>query len=322
MSDGWNGHGGWGPPSTGGGPGTPGGQPDWAAMADTHERDARRKRMLRVGAGVVGGLVVVAGVAVGMVLESGGSGMATAGATTSATSKASSPAASASAAPSPSAPSYAAATTGLVLGASAHVNMEPGHAGPSLVLTGHSDSFAEATKATLDTTHSFTVSAVVRNDAAAHPKAVVSQGNGVFFSYYLGRDDSAPNAHDRWVFKVQTAAALGKSVMALSRSQAVTGVWTTLTGVYNAKAHTIALYVDGVQVATEHVPGMLPTHTPVEIGRARYKSHWADAWQGAIADVRIWQRPFTSAQVAAQAQADAAGTPAPVPATAGWLTAA
>lgn len=282
--------------------------------------------MLRIATGAVGVLVVVGGVGAGLVLQGSGGSKAVADPQPSVTSSSPSSVASptASAAPvsaSPSAPGNVSPTAGLALGPAATVGVQAGHSGPAMALAGKDTSYARALTATVDTASDFTVASVVRADGPTMSEAAVSQGSGAFYSFFLGRENAAGAAHNCWVFKVQTAAAAGKTVMALSKSQVASGRWTTLAGVFDAKAHTIALYVDGVQAATARVPGMIAAPTPMEIGRARYANQWADDWQGALADIQVWQQALSPAQIAAQAQADAAGTAAPVPATAGWLTA-
>ncbi len=162
----------------------------------------------------------------------------------------------------------------------------------------------------MDTTKDFTVSAVVRNDAASASKAAVSQNGEQFFSFYLGREDAGANKN-RWVFKVQTANETGKTATALSTAAAATGRWTTLTGVYNAKAKTITLYVDGTLAQTAPAPSIVTGTGPLELGRARYKSAWADAWNGSITDVQVWKKALTADQVSKAAT----GKPGEAPAT-------
>lgn len=277
-------------------------------MAEANEREVRRRRLLRVGIGVLSALALAGVVVVAVVAQgSGGKKPAAHGLPVSN-----------SAAPS-AAPSAAASAggQGLQLGASAQVGSVDGHSGPALTLHGHTDGYAEAESGAIDTSTSFTVSAVVSNSAPVDPKAAVSQGGDGFFSLYLGREDSSSATRNRWVFKVQTAAEAGQDVMALSTTQAVADRWTTLTGVYDAKAGTISLYVDGApaQTVPVPVPGILASSGPIEIGRARYKSHWVDFWNGSIADVQVWNQPLSPAQVAQAATADSAD----VPARATWL---
>ncbi len=310
-----------------GGPGNPSGTigdgPDWAALAAANERDVRRKQRLRIAIGAVSAFTVAGIVAVAVAVQGSGgpkpaddqpvAAAGPASASGSAPASTSSVASSVgSAGPAQGSPSDAASTeiSGVRLGPAAQAGPVAGHSGPALTLGGTGDGYAEATSAAVDTSASFTVSAVVRNNAATAPKAAVSQGGDAFFSFYLGRDDSSTVNHNRWVFKVQTAAEPGKSVMALSTGQAALGQWTTLTGVYDAKAKAISLYVDGALARTVPVPGILASGGPVEIGRARYKSHWVDAWNGSVADVQIWEQPLTPTQVARLAKTRSADVPA------------
>ncbi|MDH6132912.1 hypothetical protein P3T37_002298 [Kitasatospora sp. MAA4] len=292
VSGGQNGNGGWGAP----GFGPVGSTPDWAAMAEATERAARRKRLLRVGFGAIGALVV-AGIVVAALVLGGPLGKKK---------------------PQPAQPVAAnciaptlAPTTGsndLRLGASAQVGTVDGHSGLALTTHGTPDGYAEVNSTVVNTCTSFTVSAVVRNSAPDEPRAAVSQGSDGFFSFYLGRD--IVGTHDQWVFKVQTAAESGKAIQALSTDPATVGQWTTLTGVYDVKAQTISLYVDGVLAKTTPAPGILSTNGPIEVGRARFKSHWVDSWNGSIADVQVWDQPLTADKIAQVAKTRSADVPA------------
>jgi hypothetical protein len=268
--------------------------PDWGAMADAHERDNRKKRLVRIGIGVVAALAVGGIVTVAVLFGTGKkttSDPKPAPVASTNSAKCIAPTAAASAANS---------TNDATLGASAQAGTVDGHTGPALKLPGKPDGYAESNSVVLNTCQSFTVSAVVRNDAQSGGRAAVSQGGDGFFSYYLGRDFWGD--HNQWVFKVQTAAADSSSREALSTTPATIGQWTTLTGVYDAGQKTISLYVDGVLAQTTPVPGILSTNGPIEIGRARFKSQWTDPWSGAVADVQIWERPLAPDIVASLAK--------------------
>ncbi|MDH6578721.1 LamG domain-containing protein [Kitasatospora sp. MAP5-34] len=327
MGGGQNGSGGWGGNSTWGAPGyQPGYQPgtteigpDWAALAEANATEARRKRLIRVGIGVLSALAVAGIVVVAVAVQGPGGkkpsadrlSAASVPAGAGSTAPSATPSAAASASPS-TVPSTAPPTgnSDVRLGTATQVGSVDGHSGPALTLHAASEGYAEVNSTVIDTSTSFTVSAMVDNSATAEPKAAVSQGSDKFFSLYLGRDDSSSATHNKWVFKVQTAAATGKSIMALSTGPATTGRWTTLTGVYDAKARTIALYVDGALAQTTPAPGILSTTGPIEIGRARYKSHWADLWDGSIADVQVWAQPLPPDKVAQLATTRSTDIPA------------
>ncbi|MFJ5922609.1 LamG domain-containing protein [Kitasatospora sp. NPDC092948] len=320
------------PPVTGGGP-------DWAALAEANEREHRRRRLrLRIGAGALGvaliGGLVAAAVALSGPSDRPGTGSAPAvtaqpdgpasdspGPSDSA-SASPSPSASASASPSgsaqpsgpasapagakstdgPAAPPNAPAPTlpGLTLGGSASVGSTAGHTGPTLVLHGFADGWADSGSPVVDTSRSFTVSAVVRNNAPTGGRAVVSQGSDSYYSFYLGRDDWG--THNQWVFKVQTAAGAQDNTtyqaFSTAAGAATTGRWTLLTGVYDAGAKKITLYVDGVLQQTTAVQGVWQTTGGLQLGRVRYKNTWSDFWDGAISDVQVWNQALPATAVA------------------------
>ena len=223
-------------------------------MAEATERAARRKRW--VGFGIAGALVVAGIVVVALVL--GGP-----------LGNKPHPAPSQPVAAGCIAPTLAP-TTGsndLRLGASAQVGTIDGHSGLALTAKGTPRTATPRSTDGRQPCTSFTISAVVRNSAPDEPRAAVSQGSDGFFSFYLGRDIVA--THDSWVFKVQTAAESGKAIQALSTTPATVGQWTTLTGVYDVKAQTISLYVDGVLAKTTRRRGSCrPTARSRSAGRA------------------------------------------------------
>jgi hypothetical protein len=145
----------------------------------------------------------------------------------------------------------------------------------------------------------------------------VSQGTGSYYAFDLGRDYWG--THNQWVFKVQTAAgdSDNTSRLAFSQGPATVGRWTLLTGVYDASAKTISLYVDGTLAQTTAVPGIWQTSGPLQIGRTRYHSAWVDNWNGAIGDIQIWDRALQPSAIAQLTSST--GTSAGVPSAASWL---
>ncbi|MFF0389779.1 LamG domain-containing protein [Kitasatospora sp. NPDC004615] len=283
----------------------------WRAMAEADEREASRKRTVRITALATGLVAVGAMVAVAVIVTDRADDPSTprtakAGVVASPEAKQS---AKAPAGQGGSGPDTAGSVPGLKLGSAAKVGAADGRDGKALQLTGTGDAYAEAADATVDTSKDFTVSAVVRNDAASASKAALSQNGEQFFSFYLGREDAGANKN-RWVFKVQTANETGKSALAVSTATATTGHWTTLTGVYNAKAKSISLYVDGVLAQTTAAPSIVAGTGPLELGRARYKSQWSDAWNGSVTGVQVWKKALTADQVAKAATGKSTETPA------------
>ncbi|MFD7643870.1 LamG domain-containing protein [Kitasatospora sp. NPDC059795] len=283
-------------------------------MAEADAREERRKRTVRITAVATGLVTAGAMVAVAVMVQDKGDGPATpkaaqVGAAPSAKQSANANAAQGGQGGKGDAAADAATVPGLKLGTAAKVGAADGRDGKALHLVGSGDGYAEAADASVDTTKDFTVSAVVRNDAASASKAALSQNSEQFFSFYLGREDAGTNKN-RWVFKVQTANEAGKSALAVSTATAATGQWTTLTGVYNAKAKSISLYVDGTLAQTTAAPSIVHGTGPLELGRARYKSQWADAWNGSITGVQVWKKALTADQVSKAATGKSAETPA------------
>ncbi|MEV4559899.1 LamG domain-containing protein [Kitasatospora sp. NPDC049285] len=305
------------------------GAPDWAALADANEREYLRKRRLKIGGGVLA-VVLVGGIVATAVALSGPKGTPDAKPVPSATAQPDGPAPSApgtpsgppSASPSASAsgsaaasasasatdsakpgkspsgkPSAAPTLAGFALGGGSALGTSDGHKGPTLVLYGNSIGYAENQAAVVDTSRSFTVSALVRNNAPSGGRAAVTQGGDTYYSFYLGREDWA--SHNQWVFKVQTAAgAQDTTTVQAYGNGATTGSWTLLTGVYDAGTRKIQLYVDGAPQQTTAVSGIWQTTGGLQLGRVRYKSAWSDFWDGAIADVQVWDRALPPAAVA------------------------
>ncbi|PBC78747.1 concanavalin A-like lectin/glucanase superfamily protein [Streptomyces sp. TLI_235] len=328
----------------------PGGPtPDWAALAEANERQHRRRRLLMTG-GAVAGVLAVAGIVTTALLlrQDAPDGPRAAEPTAAATLAVDGPPSavpSASAAPSgspsgsaPASPSTtgspsaarsaapSAAQTRLddvrgarpaSLGPAAAVGTAPGRTGPALLLHGSADSWAQTSAAVVDTSKSFTVSAVVRNNASTGARAVVSQGTGSYYSFYLGRDYWG--SHNQWVFKVQTAAGGEDSTsrQAFSTGQATTGQWVMLTGTYDAGSKQIRLYVNGALAQTTSVSGIWQTTGPLQIGRTRWKNTWTDHWDGALTDVQIWNQALPAERVSQLW--NTGGTNAGTQPTAGWL---
>lgn len=296
---------------------------DWEALADQTAQAGKRKRRLRFAA--IGLAVVLVGGGVGgyLALTSGKKGSTQAGKST--THGSPTPSGSA-AAPSASAPAPQITTTSgaladsggaypATIGPHAWVTEEKDRGGHGLELQGVDGSFAQTAGPVIDTSHSFTVSALVRNDAPVGSRSAISQGTTAGFSFELGREGY--NGANKWAFKVNTAPGDGNSQEALSQQDAATGRWTLLTGVYDQSTQKISLYVDGTLASSTPVTGVLNVAEPLSIGKSVYKGQPVDFWSGAIARAQVWNQALPADKVSELSSAK--GTVAATPATASWI---
>ncbi|MDD1064161.1 LamG domain-containing protein [Streptomyces cocklensis] len=187
-----------------------------------------------------------------------------------------------------------------------------GHAGTALSLPGGLASdgtpadYASTSGAVVDTSGSFTVSAWVNLADASTARAAVSQNGSYIGGFSLGLYDG------KWTFKTSTQDAPGYMWQSAASTQpVVTGTWTHLTGVYNQAAHTETVYVNGVPSAAVAVPVAPMATGALQFGRILWKGPYADAWQGSVDDVHLWNRALTASEAAGLAADTAVTTGVP-----------
>ncbi len=281
-------------------------EPDWSSLADQNDARARRVRRLRIGGIVLAVCVVVAG---GVVVLKSQGGKSTPHAGPSPTATGAKPSASAS---GPSSAPSAASTSPTVPGQPGVLADQSGQSdialGPGATVSSvqngfvvsfdnASNSYAQSADPVVDTTKSFTVSAWVYNQAHTLTRAAISQGDGVSYSFMLGRD--IVNGRSGWTFSVQTGANGSDSTVdeVRANSASTVGEWDLLTGVYNASKHTIQLYVNATPTAAVTVPGIWTGTGPLQLGRDRHHGLWDDSWDGVIGHIQIWNQPLDQAEV-------------------------
>lgn len=317
----WQQQGGFPPPA--GSSGTP----DWEALAERNEQAAKRGRRLKL-VGVLTAVVVVA--------AAGGGGFwyyqhskdtkKTAQNTTSASPTApvsTGPSTPSSAPPvkgidSPPTVGSLPAKTGpapLNLGADAKQGTMAGFSGQVLRLPSGPDSFASTSTSIVDVNKSFTVSARVLVDLPNGNRSAVSQGDGQYYSYSLGRANN--NGHDQWYFKVQVPG--GGSAIAWSKGDATVNQWVLLTGVYDDPTGQLTLYVNGAPQSSAKSAGVQPSGTnSLQVGRLSSNSQWADPWHGAVADIQLWSQVLPEADIVKIVAGPS--SPPSVPPVGAWLS--
>ncbi|WP_162467275.1 LamG-like jellyroll fold domain-containing protein [Streptomyces cavernae] len=184
-------------------------------------------------------------------------------------------------------------TAGLVGGAQLGA---AGRTGTALKLNG-TTAYAATTGPVVDTTKSFSVSAWVKLDNKNVNHTFLSQAGtraSGFQLYYS-------STYDKWVFNRHTKDADDTAlVRSLSTDTAQTGVWTHLTGVYDATAKTVQLFVNGkAQTAASFTATPWRASGGLQIGRLHYKGGYHEYTAGLLDDVRLVQSAVTQADATA-----------------------
>ncbi|GAB3425459.1 LamG-like jellyroll fold domain-containing protein [Flindersiella endophytica] len=150
--------------------------------------------------------------------------------------------------------------------------------------------------AVVDTTASYTVAAWVRTDTLNGYRTAVSiDGTGVSAFYLQLRGDT-----QRWAFTTQVRDATAADPQ---RSQVngtggtATGQWYHLTGVYDATAKRITLYVNGLRQESTAFTPTWRANGPTVIGRALWGG-LVDYFDGRIDDVRFYAEALPATSVA------------------------
>ncbi|MEV4756132.1 LamG domain-containing protein [Micromonospora sp. NPDC049559] len=150
---------------------------------------------------------------------------------------------------------------------------------------------------------SFSVSAWVRLDAGGFARAAVSQDGTAFAGFDLWY---RPENGGKWVFGLPLAdSGAAGADMAWSAAPAQLGVWTQLTGIYDAPRKQLKLYVDGVLSGTATRTAN-PWHAggSVRVGQTLWNGALVDNWVGSVDEVQLYDRVVTDAEVAAAVSRD------------------
>jgi len=171
-----------------------------------------------------------------------------------------------------------------------------GRTGTGLKLNGTS-AYAATTSAVVDTTKSFSVSAWVKLDDKDGNYTFLSQAGkrASGFQLYYSKH------YDKWVFNRHTKDSdVTKIVRSVSANTAQAGAWTHLTGVYDASAKTVQLFVNGKpQTAAAFTTTPWRASGGLQIGRLRYKGGYHEHTAGLLDDVRLVQSAVTQADATA-----------------------
>ncbi|MFD7335996.1 LamG domain-containing protein [Streptomyces violascens] len=188
----------------------------------------------------------------------------------------------------------AATAVGTVGWAADHTGTAPGAA----TFTG--SSYLKTAAHALNTSKSYTVSAWVKLDSLAATQVAVSQGTATHQAFYLGYNGPKKS----WQFMTTTTeAATTTYPVAFGGPAPAAGIWTHLTGVYDADTEVMSLYVNGALTGTAdrnatpvyNASGPLTVGANITVG----STSPYDPLTGAVSDVRTFPSALTAAQVKA-----------------------
>lgn len=163
-----------------------------------------------------------------------------------------------------------------------------------------SDDTARTTTAVVDTTKNFTVSAAVRPTSSNGTATALSQDGATTAGFQLGYRPCASGTGSCWSFAApatDSSTAATRAVVSTIPVQA--GEWAEVTGVHDAAAQTLALWVchpvpadfEGdpptwtlTHAGTVAHPGAWPATGPLQLGRASGTT--PALWTGAVGEAR------------------------------------
>lgn len=147
----------------------------------------------------------------------------------------------------------------------------------------------------LNTQQSFTVSAWAKVNDLGGYYAVVGQ-NATHVSAFQIRYSPDVKA---WIFGMPTVDATGDNYQWAYTDNSVTqaGLWTHVTGVYDAQAHQISMYVNGVLMGQKAVTSVIPASGPFLVGATVFNDVGTAFFHGSISDVQAYQTALSGSEV-------------------------
>ena len=151
--------------------------------------------------------------------------------------------------------------------------------------------YASTGRPVIRTDEPFTVTAWVRLDSASQWATVVSQHHQNYDVFLLNYDKEA----GRWAFMAPDQSG-GAPVAARSAAPPRLRKWTHLGAVYEG-AGRLRLYVDGRPGGTATCPPLGRATGVMDIGRALYEGKEVDRLRGAVAEVGVYARALSAAEL-------------------------
>ncbi|MFJ9244973.1 LamG-like jellyroll fold domain-containing protein [Streptomyces sp. NPDC101776] len=164
--------------------------------------------------------------------------------------------------------------------------------GNSVSLSGNTASQVTIPATVIDTSASYSVAAWVKLNTVSGNQTIASINGGTISPFYLqltgGKFAFTERASD------STSAAYTQVV---ANSSASTGTWYHVTGVYDASAGTISLYVNGTLQSSTSFSSPWKAVGATQIGSAWWNTNEVDFTNGYIDDVHFYQRALTTTEI-------------------------
>ncbi|MGW4790122.1 LamG-like jellyroll fold domain-containing protein [Streptomyces sp. NPDC004230] len=176
----------------------------------------------------------------------------------------------------------------------------PGRGGLASLKLDGTAGYAQSSGSVLDTTKSFSLSAWVRLSDVSRSQTFISQQATTLSGFALHYSNSLKRfAFSRYTSDVATPTASRSTSVAAP----VAGVWTHLTGVYDAVGQTVQLYVNGrPQGAPIAFTTPWAATGPLQIGRFHNSTGYVEYFNGLIDEVHVWSRVLADSEVVQDAR--------------------
>lgn len=148
----------------------------------------------------------------------------------------------------------------------------------------------------IDTSRSFTVSAWVKGDEHESWPTALSQDGSRISGFKLQLTGN--NVWTFVMFASDTDGGGTQHTRAVAPIESPTGVWTHVTGVYDADDEKIRLYLNGVLAGQTSYTSTWRATGPLQIGAARWNGGKTDFFPGEIDEVRVYQRALGMNEIA------------------------
>jgi concanavalin A-like lectin/glucanase superfamily protein len=164
----------------------------------------------------------------------------------------------------------------------------------ALALNGSSTGYAQSGSPAINTSQSYTVSAWVKlNTTSGNNQTFASIDGSSISPFYLQLTGG------KFAFTLRSSDSTGSTADVITGLAPSTGTWYQVTGVYNAGTSTASLYVNGVLRNSSAWSSVWAAGGATTIGRALWGRNKVDFTNGAIGDVRMYNKVLTSQDILA-----------------------